>query len=469
MSAPVTSRTPEAIPTPRWRLPIIGDLLTIDMQKPCQSVLGDLSASGGILEQRIFDFRGVAISRVDLVDDVNDENHWEKSVGHALRKLRPLAGDGLFTAYNNEPNWHKAHNILMPTFTKAAMASYHPAMLNTVGELIETWSSRAGTWIDVLPATTRLTTEVVARVGVGHSFNHLSDTDNHPFIATVLRELAYANRRTDAIPHYDITLGLPRHLRHLRDISWLRQEVSALIERRRADAATPWGANMLDTMLHTADPDTGEKLDDANIINQVLTLLVAGSETTANAVAFALHLLATHPDIAAVARTEVNERLAGRTFAEITFDDVAPLRYLRRIIDETLRLWPTAPGYFRRARHDTTIGDGRYQFAAGDTVFVMLLAAHRDPGTWGSDASEFNPDRFRSENLRKLGPYIYKPFGTGMRACIGRQFALHEIMLTLATVLHHFDIEPEPGYTLQVGEAMSLRPQGLRLRMHERR
>jgi cytochrome P450 len=99
---------------------------------------------------------------------------------------------------------------------------------------------------------------------------------------------------------------------------------------------------------------------------------------------------------------------------------------MRRIVDETLRLWPVAPGYFRQAKTDTVIGD-RYAISGGDWVFVLLLAAHRDPA-WGPDADEFNPDRFLPENIRTLPPHIYKPFGTGARSCPGRQFALHEIV-----------------------------------------
>lgn len=147
---------------------------------------------------------------------------------------------------------------------------------------------------------------------------------------------------------------------------------------------------------------------------------------------------------------------------------MAHLRYLRRVVDETLRLWPIAPGYFRQAKTDTTLDRGRYRVEAGDWVFVLLLAAHRDTTTWGPDAATFDPQRFLAERLRALPPRIYKPFGTGARACIGRQFALHEIMLTLAVVLHQFEIEPESDYQLQVSETLTLKPEGLRLRLRLR-
>lgn len=138
------SAAPEPFPRPSWRLPVLGDLLRVDMSRPAQGIADDIAAFDGLMEQRIFDISVVCVSRSDLVDEINDEAHWEKHVGHSLRKLRPVSGDGLFTAYNHEPNWAKAHNILMPLFTKAAMQSYHRSMLDTAGELVDAWAQRAG-------------------------------------------------------------------------------------------------------------------------------------------------------------------------------------------------------------------------------------------------------------------------------------------------------------------------------------
>ncbi len=297
----------------------------------------------------------------------------------------------------------------MPAFTKAAMESYHPTMTATVAELVDAWSSRADTdaWIDVPAESNRLTTEIVARAGIGHSFNKLDDTsDDPPFITTVLRELKYANRRTDAIPFYEKLFGKGQRQQHQQDKKWLREQIATIINDRRNAGPHTGPRDMLDYMLNTADPATGATLDDANITNQILTLLVAGSETSANAIGFALHYLANHPDIAAEAQAEIDQRWPERSVPpDIAFDDVARLRYLRRIVDETLRLWPVAPGYFRQAKTTTAIGDGQYQFDKGDWVFVLLLAAHRDTATWGGDdADQFRPDRFLPDNIRALPP-----------------------------------------------------------------
>ena len=470
----MTLPTATPIPHPRFRLPLLGDLFTLDFASPVMGTTDKLrKSSGGIIEQRIFALSAVAIAEAALIDEVNDETLWEKHVGPLVQKMRLTLGDGLFTAYNDEPNWHKAHNILMPAFTKTAMKNYHDSMTDTVGELIEAWNIHSAnqSWIDILDQANRLTLEIIARAAVGHSFGKLSDPRENAFSAAIISELRYARRaaRIDPIPFYNKFFGKKRDRQHLADKEFIRRQVCAIVEARRTNPAAGRRHDMLDIMLHSADPDTGEQLDAENVVNQILTLMAAGSETSANTISFALHYLSTNPDVAGKARAEIDQHWLGSGFPNIEFDDVAKLRYLRRVVDETLRLWPVAPGYYRQARRDTTLGNGKYRFRQGDWVAVTLTAAHRAPA-WGSDADTFNPDRFLPENLRRLPPqHTYRPFGTGPRACIGRQFALHEIVLTLAAILHQYNLEPKPGYQLKVAETPTLKPADLQLRVHARR
>jgi len=217
-------------------------------------------------------------------------------------------------------------------------------------------------------------------------------------------------------------------------------------------------------MLNTPDPHTGRRLDDDAIHSQCLTMLVAGHETSAGALSFALHELAHHPDIPDHARAEIDAAISPGV--PIGYDETLRLRYLRRNIDETLRLWPVAPGFFREARCPVTLGG--HEFQPGDWVFVLTLAAHRDPTTWGPDVGRFDPDRWDTERLRQLGPHTYRPWGTGPRACIGRTFAMHEITLALAQILREFHLHPEPGYHLVVNEQITIKPHRLRLRVTPR-
>nr|VTP01806.1 Bifunctional P-450/NADPH-P450 reductase [Mycobacterium riyadhense] len=445
----------------RFRFPIIGDFRTIDLNKPVQGVTAKLCELGsGMLEQPFGKQPVIFLADADLVEEVNDEARWQKHIGPSLNRLRSVLGDGLFTAHNDELNWGKAHNILRPAFTKSGIKRYHDDMIAAIRELLDTWNKKAAVRgsIAIADEANRLTLEIIGRAGMDHSFSKrrlrfLEDS----FVDMLLRELAYADRHTADIP-------VERKAKHEADRNAMRLEASKIIEGRR-NCAPGSRDDVLDALLQGTDPDTGEQLDRDNIINQILTFLVVGSDTSANAIAFALHFLATNPDIAARARSELDQHWPAKAFPNIGFDDVAQLKYLRCIVDETLRLWPAAPGYFREARQDTTIGNGKHFFRAGEWVFVHLIAAHRG-AAWGPDANEFRPERFLPENLRKLPARTYKPFGTGPRACLGRQFAIHEILLTLAAVLHQYDLEPRPGYCLSASEAMTLKPVDLHLRLH---
>ncbi len=200
-------------------------------------------------------------------------------------------------------------------------------------------------------------------------------------------------------------------------------------------------------------------LDAANIRYQLINFLVAGHETTSGALSFALYFLSRHPDVFARARAEVDEVWGSELSPE--FEQVAKLRYVRRVLDESLRLQPTVPGYYRAACEDTLLA-GKYPMRKGDWAAVMVGALHRDP-RWGPNLDEFDPDRFAPEQVKARPVGLYKPFGTGERSCIGRQFALHEAVLVLGALIRRYDLIADPDYQLQIQERLTMMPSGFRL------
>ncbi|AYJ50831.1 cytochrome P450 [Rhodococcus sp. P1Y] len=447
------------IPTPRFRLPVLGDVLSIDADKPTQRELRMAAELGPIFERKILKHRLVVVSGADLVAELNDETRFAKFLALPHRKLRALGGDGLFTAFNSEPNWGAAHRILMPGFSRDAMRTYHRVMTEVAAELVEHWGRRPNTSIDVTADLNKLTLENMARAGFGYSFDAFVSKDDE-FVAAIVRILGFVNRTSNDLPFMRV-FRRGESARNERDIAYVHGVVDDVIERRLHNPDTRHD-DLLDLMLHTPDPETGETLDRINIRHQVLTFLVAGNETTAGTLAFALYFLATHPDVAAKVRAEVDSAVD-----PISFEGVSKLRYTRSVVDETLRLWPSAPGYFRKAREDTSIGDGQYSMKAGEWAFVLTLGVHRDP-VWGPDPERFDPDRFSSERAKSRPAQAYRPFGTGMRGCIGRQFALHESVLTLAELTRAFEFELEDGYELDVQESLTLKPQNMRMTVRSR-
>ncbi len=225
----------------------------------------------------------------------------------------------------------------------------------------------------------KLTLEVIGRCGFGRSFGSFSRDAVDPFVTAMLRALDYSQRSSIPIPILGALLGRAEAKQNAADIAYLHSVVDEVIAARTGNPGAH--ADLLDLMLTNPDPETGQQLDLENVRDQVITFLIAGHETSSNALSFALHLLATHPDIAARARAEIDAMWPDASAPSLSFDQVPKLRYIRRVIDETLRLWPSAPGYFREAIADTTVAGG-YGFKAGDWAFVLLLRLHRDP-VWG--------------------------------------------------------------------------------------
>ncbi|MFJ9037137.1 cytochrome P450 [Streptomyces sp. NPDC102406] len=458
----------DLIPHPPRRIPLLGDVLGSDVRAPLQDSMRVAAELGPIFRRKAFGKEIVFVAGAALAAELSDESRFAKHVGLGVANLRPVAGDGLFTAYNHEPNWQLAHDILAPGFSREAMAGYHPLMLDVASRLTAAWdaSEAAGRSVDVSGDMTKLTLETIARTGFGHDFGSFErDVDKegpHPFVTAMVGALSFAQRR-NVVPPLLSTLLRGAERRNAADRAYLNSVVDEVIAARRASGGGR--GDLLDRMLEVAHPVTGERLAPENIRRQVITFLVAGHETTSGALSFALHYLAQDRAVLAKAQEEV-DRVWGDT-AVPAYEQVAKLRYLRRVLDESLRLWPTAPAYAREAVADTTLG-GRHPMRRGAWALVLTTMLHRDPAAWGEDPESFDPERFAPQAVRGRPAHVYKPFGTGARACIGRQFALHESLLVLGLLLRRYDLHAEPGYRLRIAERLTLMPSGLRLRLTRR-
>jgi len=454
------------IPHPPHRLPLLGDVLDADRRTPVQDSMRHARRLGPVFRRKAFGKEFVFVWGAGQAADMADESRFAKHVGLGIANLRPVVGDALFTAYNHEPNWQLAHDVLAPGFSREAMEGYHPMMLAVAERLTGHWDRElaAGRAVDVPGDMTKLTLETIARTGFGHDFGSFERSRPHPFVSAMVGTLSYAQRLNTVPSPLAPYLLRGASRRNEADMAYLNRTVDDLVEARRASGGGGDG-DLLDRMLETAHPETGERLSAQNVRRQVITFLVAGHETTSGALSFALHYLSRHPEAAARARAEVDAVWGDATVPG--YDQVAKLRYVRRVLDESLRLWPTAPAFAREAREDTLL-DGDHPMKRGAWALVLTMMLHRDPDVWGTDTEGFDPDRFDPKAVRSRAPHTFKPFGTGARACIGRQFALHEATLVLALLLRRYDLRPDPDYRLRVTERLTLMPEGLRLHLERR-
>ena len=454
----------EPIPGPRG-VPVLGNVFDVDTADPLGGFVRMAQMYGPIFKVSMLGGVRLLVSGPELVDEICDDTRFDKKIGGGLSVLqRGPAGAGLFTAETEDPLWVRAHNVLMTPFSLQAMRDYMPKMLDVAEQLMDKWGRlNPGEEVDVAADMTRLTLDTIALCGFGYRFNSFYRESPHPFVDAMVRVLTEAQARVRQLP-IQTRLRVRAQRQFDEDEAFMNDLVDRIIAERRAEGAAGDTTDLLGRMITGVDKD-GEHLPDENIRAQCITFLIAGHETTSGALSFALHYLSRHPDVAARARAEVDRVWGGA--AVPGYDQVARLRYVRRVLDESLRLWPTAPGFAREARHDTVLG-GEHPMRAGAWTLVLAPLLHRDPAVWGADADRFDPDRFDAAAVRARPAHAFKPWGTGARACIGRQFALHEATLVLGLLLRRYDLKPDPDYRLRVAERLTVIPQGLRLHLERR-
>lgn len=459
----------QSMPHPTPRVPVAYDALRMRTGTPLANIMELGRGLGPIFEVRVFAQKFVFVSSAELAAELCDETRFHKSLPPALVSLREFVGDALFTAFDEEPNWHTAHGVLLPAFAKSAMREYHATMLETVSEMFAVWDHVEGP-IDVTADMTKLTMETISRCAFSRDFGSFTSRERHPFVDAMVSALMTGMQKgsLDSIP------GGQRIARRIDEANaghraYVDQLVDDMVRERRETGERH--EDLLDRMLYEPHPETGVMLDDQNIREQVLTFLVAGHETTSGALSFVLYYLARDPEVLAKAHAEADALLGDDPEAEPTFEMVPRFRYLRRCLDEALRLWPTAPAFARSPRERTVIAAGtdhEYVMEPDDWALIVLPMMHRDEQAWGPTAEQFDPDRFLPENSRGRMKNVYKPFGTGERACIGRQFALHEAVLVLARLLHRYDVTADPDYELKIEERLTIVPRGFQLELRRR-
>ncbi|WP_020200399.1 bifunctional cytochrome P450/NADPH--P450 reductase [Cupriavidus sp. WS] len=460
------ARQPEPIPqAPGW--PVVGNLLQVTPGMVAQHLLARSREFDGIFELNFAGRRVAFVSDAGLVAELADGRRFRKLIGPPLSYLRDVGGDGLFTADHGEENWGRAHRILMPAFSQRAMKGYFDVMLRVANRLVGKWE-RQGPDADIAVADdmTRLTLDTIALSGFGYDFDSFASAQLHPFIGAMVGALEEAMGKLTRLAIKDKFMHAA-HRKFAADVGFMRELVDDVVRQRRAAAARGQAPepDLLNLMLDARDPDSGERLDDVNIRNQVITFLIAGHETTSGMLTFALYELMRHPGVLAQAYAEVDAVLPGD--APPAYADLARLQVIDRVLKETLRLWPTAPGFSVAPFEDTLLG-GRYLIRKDRRLSVVLTGLHRDPKVW-ADPERFDIDRFLPENEARIHPHAYKPFGNGERACIGRQFALTEAKLALALMLRNFQFSDPHDYQFRIKETLTLKPDGFTLRARRRR
>ena len=441
------------IPSP-VKFPIVGHLPYVLSRQPFDRMLQLCERYGDLFNLKLLDDSVVIVSDPDVVEELFDESRFRKRVAGILESIRPIAGDGLITAEDHEDNWGRAHRILKLGFGRKAMSDYLPIMMRQTEKLIQWWRDRPGQAIDANQDFTRLTLEIIGLCGFDFSFSSFEQEEPHEFMLTIDSILAEAT----------ISHQLPAWVNQLRPggVRRMKENIeatNAVFDKIIADHHlndSKERSSFLALMLDAEDPRDGSKLSKANIRYQLITFLIAGHETTRSLLSFTLYYLIKHPEICRKAQSIVDEVL-GDAPRDLSFQDLSRLSYLQQILMESLRLWPTAPGFMVSPRSDTSI-QSKYSTTTDDIFFIFLAALHRHPKAWGDNPDSFDPDRFGADAIRQRPSHVFRTFGNGKRSCIGQHFAMTEAQVALTYILYHFDLQGDDSYTLQVDHSLTIKP-----------
>lgn len=439
-------------PGPRG-LPLIGSLA--ELKKSPLQFITDLARHGDLVYARLGPTRTYFVNHPALVEEVLMGRYRDVVKDVATRSLMPLIGAGLLTS--DGESWRKQRRLAAPPLQPKRIAGYVDTMVESSQRTAA--SFRDCEVRDIHVDMGRLTLDIVGKTLLG--FDPRRDADR---ISGIL---------DDTMRYFDLELRTPLGLLpwHVmtparRKIRAGRLELEAMLLRiiarcRRGDPDET--DHLLGRLVHARDED-GEQLSDRQLIDEALTMLLAGHETTALTLTYALYSLSEHPGALAKALAEVDEQL-GESSA--TLAHLPRLRYIDAIIRETLRLYPPAYAIGREVAQPIELGG--YEIPQRAQLFMSQCVVHRD-ARWFPEPLAWNPERWFDPAIADLPRFAYFPFGGGPRVCIGNHFAMLEATLALATLLQSVELQTVPGFVFALEPSVTLRPKhGMRMLVRRRR
>lgn len=440
---PATAPRGAVAPGPRG-VPLLGNLPQWKSDT-AQFLLRAQRDHGEVARLRLGPYTVHLVTAPDAVGRVLKENSANYTRGVLYEQFRLVMGNGLLTT---DGDYWKAHRrAVQPVFLRKAVAAIGPNVVRATREMLDDWEVRArrGEPVDLVTETLRLTLVTLSRSLFGY--------DIRP--ATPILKDIVDNVIEVMFKHGSVAEMLPAWVptRRNRLIARDRRIFTRLVTEIRDNHAATGQGPLMELIEAATDPATGARWTDDEIRDEMLTIYLAGHETTAVALLWTLVSLANHPSVTEELDDELARVLGG---AEPTPEDVERLPYTGQVVDESLRMYPPIWIYPRDAVADDELGG--FHIPGGSSVLLSPLVSHRNPRYWDNPEA-FDPHRFDPDRVKERPRMTYFPFGAGARMCIGNFMALLELRMITAMIHQRFRLRLVPGDFLRYGDtSISLRP-----------
>ena len=373
--------------------------------------------------------------------------------GLQAERFKIFLGQGLLTA---DGDFHlRNRRLVQPAFHHQRIGGYADVMCEEAQAMVARWADgkRIAADDDVMEATLRVVGRTLFSTALG------AEVVDEVVRSVPLVLDGIGRRARDPLGLIG-KLPTASNREFNTAIQRLRDVVDRIVAQYR-DSGVDHG-DMVSMLLLATDAETGEQLSDEQVRDEVITMLAAGTETTANTVAWVLHVLGTRPDLEQRVHAEVDAVVGARP---VTLADVPNLEVIRRMISESLRLYPQASMLMRMATEPVMLGET--ELPAGSSVLLPLYAMHRDPAVF-TDPTVFDPDRWAPDRVTEVPKPSFVPFGAGRHQCIGEAFAWTEAAIVLAVIAQGWCLRPVPGEPVRVNSLSTLKPSQLPMTTHRR-
>jgi cytochrome P450 len=407
---------------------------------------------GDIVSYNISDLEVYIVTRPDDVQHVLQTNHRNYKKAITYQALRPVLGNGLLLSEGDF--WLRQRRLVAPMFHRKQVRRFAEIMVEETQKVVDEFAraAKSGREVDVASVMSRLTLAIVGRVLFNRDIGRKSDAVGDA-MAELFRDV---NRRITSLWSIPLEVPTPHNLKMRGYIAQLEDLVDEMIEARRGREDEH--QDLLSMLLLAEDEETGERMTDKQIRDEVMTFVLAGHETTSNALGWTFMLLSEHPTVRRKLQAEIDEHWD---------EDLSPVErvknmtYLEQVLDESMRMYPPAWTIEREPIEDDEIRG--YHIPAGCVLVTAPYLVHHNPDVWRNPQG-FDPERFAPERREVHHRYAHFPFGGGPRKCVGADFAIMEAKLILAETLRRFDldlagyaeVEMEANVTLHPMEGMPM-------------